>query len=299
MTKKKQITLLLLVLAVLLAAYLGLKAYNDWSYKKEAEKTSENLTVTDLNTDNIRTIRYTDGSDTVAFEKKNGVWYYTADEALPLKQSCAEEAVSSFCGVTGSRKLSHGDSADDYGLSEPSYTVVLTDAKGKETEVDIGNSTGSDYYLTADGGATIYTVSSTILDSLIFDTDSMIQNETFPDIDSPTLNSFTVKQNGKTLVSCSGDDEDLSSYGSELSGISLDTCVNYKAGSQELEQYGLDQKTRKEMTAVYEDSDKEKTQTFYMGTVFTEEDTDYAYMQLEGSEMVYKVFVSDVEKILN
>ena len=298
MTKKKQITVLFLALAVLLAAYLGLKAYNSWSYKTEMKKTSGELTVTDLDTKNVRKIHYTDGSDAVTFEKKEAVWYYAQDEALPLKQSLAEEAVSAFSSITGTRKLSSTDSMADYGLVSPACRIVLTDEAGNETKVDIGNSTGSDYYLTADGGATVYTVSSTILDSLIYDTASMIQTETFPEIDSKTLKAFTIKQRGKTLIRCSEGDDDLAEYGSELSGLSLDTCVNYKTSSAELKTYGLDKTERKEMIAVYDDSGKEKKQTFYMGSVFQENDTDYAYMQLKGSKMVYKVFVSDTEKLL-
>ncbi|MDE8732719.1 DUF4340 domain-containing protein [Eubacteriales bacterium DFI.9.88] len=298
MTKKKQITVLFLAAAVLLALYAGLKAYNSWSYKAETEKTSKELAATDLNAEDIQKINYTNGSDSVTFEKKENTWSYSQDEALPLKQSLAQEAVSAFCSVTGNRKLSGVDAMEDYGLASPAFSVVLTDGEGKETSVDIGSSTGTDYYLTADGGTTVFTVSSTILDSLIFDTASMIQTETFPEIDSKTLKSFTVKQKGKTLVSCSGDDEDLSEYGSELSGLSLDTCVNYKTSSGELDNYGLDQKERKEMTAVYDDSGKEKTQVFYMGQTFQENDTLYVYMQLKGSKMVYKVFVSDTEKLL-
>ena len=36
-----------------------------------------------------------------------------------------------------------------------------------------------------------------------------------------------------------------------------------------------------------------------MGTVFEEDETDYMYLQLAGSGMVYKVFVSDTEKLIS
>lgn len=297
MTKKKQMIALLMVLAALAAVYLGIKIYSDWNYQKEAEKTSEELAVTDLDTEKIQKVSYTDGANTVTFAKTEDTWGYTADAALPLKQSCAEDVVSDFADITGNRKLSDTDPADAYGLTSPAYTVTLTDSAGKETKVEVGNSTDTDYYLTADGGKTVFTVSSTIVDSLVFDTDAMIQTETFPAIDSDTLKSFTIEQKGKTLVSCT-DEEELSEYGSELSGISLDTCLTYKVTDKELKQYGLDKAARKTMTAVYTDGDTEKESVFYMGTVFKEEDTEYAYMQLKDSKMVYKVFVSDTEKLI-
>lgn len=311
MSKKKQFLLLAAVLLALAAAYLAIEAYQDWSYKKESREASEKLEITNLDGDSISSIRYSDTSETMEFTKEADAWYYEGDRELPLKQSCAEDAVDEFSKLEGTRRLTGAEEMASYGLDDPAYEIRLTDENGKETVVQIGDtsdSEDSEYYITADEGETIFTIGSSVPDSLIFDETSLIQNETFPEIDSSNLKEITIRKNGKVLDSCksTGDeedeeDEDLTTYGSELSGLSLDTCVTYNVKNGERKQYGLNQKARREVTAVYEDTDsgEEKTQVFYLGAVFEEEESDYVYLQLKGSKMIYKVFVSDTEKLIS
>lgn len=112
----------------------------------------------------------------------------------------------------------------------------------------------SDYYLTADNGKTIYTASSLLVEDLIFDEDLLIQNETFPEIDSSSLKSITKKRKGGKAETYSSRNEDSDS--------------------------------------------KEKTQTFYIGDVFDDEGDEAMYVQLKGSNMVYKVYASGMERLL-
>lgn len=320
MTKRKQFLRLFLILAALLFVYGGITLYNSWQQKDSA---SSGIRVVELDPEEIEEISYTDTVDTVTCRKDGGTWYEASDKNFPLKQSRAEDAVSSFTKITANRKLKEPEELESYGLDDPAYTVTMTDSQGSKTEIWIGSvASNSDYYLTADGGETIYTVSSLITEDLIFDESLLLQTETFPEIDSSNLISLKIEKNGKTLVNCEkeseededeNEDEDLiSTYGSELSGITLDTCVEYNAGKRKLKQYGLDTEKRKTVTAVYTDSETEddlsketksesddtSTQVFYMGTVFEESNVDYVYMQLKGSKMIYKVFVSDTEKLI-
>ncbi|MCB6992257.1 DUF4340 domain-containing protein [bacterium 210820-DFI.6.37] len=302
MTKKKQVSLLLLALLVFVLVYVGLNAYNSWKQKEEAASA---ITAVNLDAEDIQQITYTNTLETVTCEKEDGTWYNSADRNFPLKQSCAENAVSSFAKITANRILDQPDDLSGYGLDDPAYSVTLTDTRGNETEVWIGSAaSNSDYYLTADGGNTVYTVSSLILDNLIFEESQLLQLETFPEIDSATLKSLTIEKKGKTLSSCSAEEEDdadlISVYGSELSNIVLDECANYNVKKKELEKYGLDADTKKTVTAVYTDTDseEEQTQVFYLGTVFEEDGTDYVYLRLKGSRMVYKVYVSQAETLL-
>ena len=309
MTKKKQFFLLAAVLIALAMAYLAIEAYQDWSYKKENREASEKLKITSLDGDSVSSIRYSDSSGSMEFTKEEDTWYYEGDRELPLKQTCAKNVVEEFSNLQGTRRLTGAEEISSYGLDAPAYEVRLTGENGEETIVQIGDPSDSDaseYYITGDGGKTIFTIGSSVLDDLIFDETSLIQTETFPDIDSSNLKEITIRKNGEVLDSCKSagdeeeDDEDLTTYGSELSGLSLDTCVNYHVRSGERKRYGLNQKARREVTAVYEDGDsgKEKTQVFYLGTVFEEEESDYVYLQLKGSKMIYKVFISDTERLI-
>lgn len=312
MTKKKQLWILAAVFLILTAAYVGIGTYQDWNDQKEKEERAKALEVTDLNSDRVFAIAYTDSSEeTMRFSKEGDTWYYEGDRELPLKQSCAEDAVDEFSSLKAVRRLTGTEESSAYGFDDPSYKVRLTDQDGKETDIligDVSDSADSDYYITADGGKTIFTIRGSILDCLIFDEASLIQTETFPDINSTNLKKITIKKAGKVLDSCeakgekeSEADGDLTTYGSELSGISLDTCVSYNANSRQLKTCGLNQKSRREVTAVYEDADsgKQKTQVFYLGKVFEEDGSDCVYVQMKGSKQIYQIDVSDTEKLIS
>lgn len=305
MAKKRQFFILAAVAVLLLAVYVGVAQYKSWNEEKEEEREAENLSVTELSIGSVTGIRYSDSADTMGFTKEDGTWYYDGDRELPLKQSCAEEAVSGFSNIKAERRLAGAEEGDSYGFDAPSYTVELSDKEGQNTVIQIGDMTesGEDYYITADGGETVFTVGSSILYTLIFDKMSLVQTESFPDIDSSNLKEITIERKKETLEHCSSKEnkEELTTYGSELSGLSLDTCVTYNVKESQLKKYGLDPRTRKKVTAVYKDADskEKKTLTFYMGTVFEEDETDYMYLQLAGSGMVYKVFVSDTEKLIS
>lgn len=305
MAKKRQFLILAVVVVLLITAYVGIGQYKSWNEEKEKKREAENLSVTELSRDSVTGIRYSDSSNTLGFTKDDGTWYYDSDRQLPLKQSCAEEAVSGFSNIKATRRLAGAENGESYGFDAPSYTVELSDKEGQKTVIKIGDMTesGEDYYITADDGQTVFTVESSILDTLIFDKMSLVQTESFPDIDSSNLKEITIAQKKETLEHCSSKEnkDELTTYGSELSGLSLDTCVTYNVKDSQLKQYGLDRSTRKEVTAVYQDSDskEKKTLTFYMGTVFQEDETDYMYLQLAGSKLVYKVFVSDTEKLIS
>lgn len=242
------------VLALFLFIYEGVNLYSSWKADSSRDS-AEALTVTGLDTEDIRKIRYTNTAETVTCEKEGERWYYAKDKAFPLKQSCIEEAVGAFAQIRGNRKLEEAEDPASYGLEEPAYTVTLTDAKGKDTIIQIGDTAvNSDYYLTADNGKTIYTASSLLVEDLIFDEDLLIQNETFPEIDSSSLKSITKKRKGGKAETYSSRNEDSDS--------------------------------------------KEKTQTFYIGDVFDDEGDEAMYVQLKGSNMVYKVYASGMERLL-
>ncbi len=300
MTKKKQFVILLAVLALLTAVYMGISIYKEGQQEKESD--SEKQYAIQLEEDSIEKISYKDKTNTVTLEKRDNVWYNAKDQDFPLKQSCAQDVAEAFSQITANRKLSNPDALSGYGLEEPAYTVTLTEEDGEETVIEIGNTAAdSDYYLTADKGKTIYTVSSLITESLIFDEASLLQTENLPEIESENLQSFTIKQKGKTLVSYSNkqedDEEKLSDWASDLSILSLENCVTYKAGKKQLKKYGLNKNTRREITAVYQDSDSEENRELilYMGPSFEEESINYAYVQIKGSNMVYKVNLSGTD----
>ncbi len=307
MRKKKNAAIPLLIVTMLIAlvlAALGAWFFFQWQPKEEEPK-SQPLTVVQLNPEDIREISYTDSESTVTLRKKKGTWHWAKKKNFPLDQNDAESIVGAFSQITATDIVQNPDYLPNYGLMSPMYTITLTDKRKNKTVVKIGNmATDSDCYLTADEGQTIYMVDGHLTEQLLFDENELLQQDAFPEINGNTLHSIVIARNGKKLAACpskSKDDaENLMIYGEELSTIRLDECVNYHAKKSKLKDYGLHKTYRKKVTVVYEDADTglNKTQVFYMGKVFQEEDTDYVYMQLIGSRLVYKVYLSAVEKLI-
>lgn len=252
-----------------------------------------------------------------AEEKKNRT------DQLPLDQSTVTNALDSYSDLSGTRKLKKADVDEAYGLDSPAYTIAMEDSEGNVTEINIGDMTGEEYYITADGGETVYTVASTITSYMVFDVNSLVQYETFPTIYETIFDKIVVTQGGATLLDYdaeseeeseedsendSGSSEDKSSdeeslteiYAGEVGSIYFDDCVDYRADEDELAQYGLDESSRKEVTVTYEDTaeDETATVTFHMGDVTEEDDSTYVYIRLADSNMVYKVNADDMENLL-
>lgn len=79
--------------------------------------------------------------------------------------------------------------------------------------------------------------------------------------------------------------------------IILDDCVNYHIDEDELNRYGLNEDDRKTVKASYLDNEETKNIIFYLGKKFEENEVSYVYIQLKGSDMVYKTEASFLEEI--
>lgn len=306
MLKRKNMKRLLLILLALLLVYFMTSQYMSWKENQEQETEKENLSVTNIDEDAILSITYTDGQTTMGFELNDDTWLYDDDDTFPLRQSYMSELVGEIKQLIAERTIDELEPASEYGLEDPTYTVAITDAEGAVTTVKYGKLTANyNYYVTADGGESVFEIDSTLLDLLIFDEDDLLDHDVFPSISSSNLKSLTVEQGDDTLVECkaANDDEDedaddeLSAYGADLSAIYLEDCVDYNIKEKELSAYGLDEDSRKFVTAVYTDSDteEEKNVNFYMSESVTENDENYIYIQMKGSQFVYRVIVTEME----
>ena len=197
--KKKSMILLFAVLVVLVAAYFILQSWNKSQDKKEqAKEEAENIYITDIDT--ITDIKYNIGSGDMEFTKEDGTWYVTADKDFPLAQSYPEQMADTFKKLKAERELKDGDSLEDYGLTEPVYTVSLTDGEGGETTLYYGNAAGDDYYVTVGDEGKVYTVSSTTISDLQYSLEDMAQLDTYPNIGSGNLKKEVITQGGQTTT---------------------------------------------------------------------------------------------------
>ena len=181
--KNKGIFILATVLVILLAVYFGLRAWNQNEEKQqeEAEKEAQ-IHVTDTESRDITAMSFDVGNGELSFSKEGGAWKYTPDEDFPLDQSYPKNMASVLGDITADRELEDGDSLADYGLDEPVYTLSFTDKEENTTDLYFGNMTGDDYYVTVGDTGKVYTVASTVIESLNYTLEDMAQLDEYPSI---------------------------------------------------------------------------------------------------------------------
>lgn len=291
MSQKRTLSILVLVLAVLLVLYGGLRIYQN----RQSDDSDDTITIKDLSS--LTSISYNNGED-LSFVKEDGTWYYKNNKNYPIAQDTVDNLASTFQKMEAVRRLGKGDGLDDYGLKNPSYTVTVKDKDGTETSFYIGNAAGENYYLTVDDKSTIYTVSSDVVNSLSSTLDDFIQKDTFPTLSSGNITKVVVTQDGKKTTYKS--DDDIDSIGGGLGTFTFGNCENYAASDSDLSKYGLDEDSQITVKVSYKDTDDEnekKSVTLCIGS--KDSSGDYYYVKLSNSDMVYLGDADVIKNILN
>ena len=169
---RKKLMILAAAAAGILMLYIGISWYTGWSFEREAAEDASELRITDLKSSEISRFSYTDGSTTMTFYKKSGEWHISGNKKMEVDQDTVEDILDACCQLSGTRKLTDPDDPEDYGFNSPAYTVTLTAENDEKCKLEIGNMTGNGYYMTADGGKSVYTADSTITETLLFDKES-------------------------------------------------------------------------------------------------------------------------------
>lgn len=290
MKQKKSMLILVGILVALAILYIGLRFWNQKNSREEEEKIAVTEEV------KLSGLSYTDGTDTMAFKKEDGVWYYEADQEIPMDQTTVEDIVLKVENLSAVRELDNPDDLADYGLKEPAYTIRYTTEDEEENILYIGNTTGENYYVTINDTKKVYTIPSDLVTSLQFDLSGLVENDSVPSIGSGNLKKVEVTEDGMTNTY--EEEGELGELAGGFGTLSLTECVDYHVTEEKLPQYGLDEENRITEVATYRDSSTEKEETFtvYIGNV--EESGTYRYIMAKDSKMVYQVNKDIVKNII-
>ena len=165
--QKKQFLGMLLVLAVLAAAYGGIHVYNQKQEEKEAsEEEAEKLTVVDFKTDDVTAFSYVLGGQVYAYTKTDGEWTWDGDISLTLDTSQIDAMLDAVTGLTAESEITDGEDLAQYGLENPSGIITLTTADGTTTlQLGDKNAVTGQYYLKVAESDKIYLVSRDLSDT--------------------------------------------------------------------------------------------------------------------------------------
>lgn len=291
---------MLCILCILLAVYFVLKNWNrEQEEKEQAAEEAAQIYVTDTDAEDIVSFSLSMGNGALAFEKRDGQWYYTEDQDFPLDQSIPEQIAGQIGQIGADRELDDADALADYGLDEPAYTLEYTDASGETAAVDFGDLTGDYYYALVNGAAPVYTVSASFVDSLDYSLDDLAVLDDYPSIGSGNLVRESITRDGEvTTYDSENEDqaEDIAAVAGGLGAVTLSEAADYSVEDEDLESFGLDDVSRITVEAVYTEDEEEKTLTLYIGG----EDADgNRYVMINDSRIVYLISDEVCQNILN
>ena len=183
-------------------------------------------------------------------------------------------------------------------MDVPIYTIEYTDDNDDVISVYFGNNTGDNIYATLEGEKSIYTVSSQVIEDLNYTEEDLIQLDDYPSIGSGNLEKAVITQNKNSVVYDSADEtqtEQIIAIAGGLGTVQLSTTADYCAEEKELSEYGLDEDLRAAVEVTYQEDEKEKKLTLYIGNRVG----DDRYVMLNDSKIVYLVSDAICGNILN
>lgn len=174
--QRKQLMLLIAVLAILAIGYFVLKQYNASQEKKESADTG--IFLTEVNADEIVKITYDYDGATYSFEKDGDTWYDTADRSRKLTQYSITAMASNLAGLTATQVLENVTDLEQYGLTE-GYRVICFETATESVIYYLGdqNAITEEYYLCKPSESTVYLVGATLANRFNYTPEDLTEEE--------------------------------------------------------------------------------------------------------------------------
>ena len=226
------------------------------------------------------------------------VWLDAMDSAIPLNQEKFEAMAQNFLNLHAISEIDSADTASDYGMGNPVYTVTITDSEKGEITLSIGNKDADgNYYLSDEKN--IYLVKASTVDSLVFDYDTLVVREGLDiQVTAADLQNVSITMDGKTTSYKNSDTEAMTTIADGISNLKPFDYASYHVLNQELANADLTTDTRITFQAELTVNGEKKSLTIYVGT-YANPDQTYRYVQLDGSNMIMVVDNNIVLNLLN
>lgn len=150
MKKKRGLFVILagvVLLCVLIVCYFALlKANSSEEETTEEETTQEEVAA--IASDDISTLTFEAGDQTVTFQKAEDSWTLEGQEDFPVDASKVDSVVSCLASVKADRTLTDVEDPGEYGLDVPTNVIEVVKTDGSSEKITVGDknsSTGNTY----------------------------------------------------------------------------------------------------------------------------------------------------------
>ena len=310
-TQKKHLFLLggiVAALVIILAVVLAVKRSNAQQAAEEAARQEAESVITQTEA-SYTALTYDNGTTTLSFHlDEEGQWVWSDDPEFPLDDTTVQSILDLLADLRPQQTITDGDTLDAYGLDQPFATLTATQADGGTLTIALGNTT-TDGTIISD--ALYRYMSETIYD--------MCDLPELPVLTEDTIQSITVEGTVSTLLRPLGTETDedtgtetvtwaaggedvteLESTGdllSDLEGISLTKCVDYKPTDEAAELCGFSA-PRAVVTVLYlTETGTESSLTLTFGS--DNLDGTGCYVRVNDDPTIYQVDSGDADAILS
>ncbi len=277
MKKRKNLPLLILLIAfvVLCVIYLLLKNYV--SKTEEAESSSdEGTTVYEIDSDDIAKLSFYISDEKYTFIQGDDGWTLKNHDTYPVDEDQIGNLTSALSDVKAQRELDDVDDLSEYGLDDPEDVVTIKDTDGNKTKITIGDTNEAAsycYIYLNDDTDKVYAISSDFATVFSGNLTNYAKEDSFPTISSSNVTQLQVSGGDSDYTFSQEDDSsnwiltDAQGNETEISTTNMSTVlsaateISYSSfleyDCQDFSQYGLDQPART-VTITYtstEDSD--------------------------------------------
>ena len=196
--KKNLITLLVLcaVLAVCLILYFLMPSK---SGKKDSDpdKDKKQITVDTITADTIQRMTFEkNGKEIWALSHEKDHWKFSDGASIPVNEEKVTAITDALNPLKAVEKIEDGvQQLDQYGLKNPSMTLIVTAKDGREYKYDIGRKVPKEnmgYYSKSNAGDTIYCLDETLVTSINVAKNKMIKMDKLPQIEADYMTYICV-----------------------------------------------------------------------------------------------------------
>lgn len=162
--QKKQFIGICVLVIVCVAAYFGLKTYNEKAAEQEQkEEESKKIEAVSIDKDAVKSFSYQIDGNTITFEKEEDTWYYQPDHSINIDQDAISTMLDAVTAVTAEEKLENVEDTSEYGFDSPTNVLTFTMEDGTRTiTIGMQNEITSEYYIMDNNSSAIYVVETNL-----------------------------------------------------------------------------------------------------------------------------------------
>ena len=177
--KKKGLIAVLIVLILLIAAFFGLRKYNE--IQEEKESVDESVTVLNIDTSEVTEYSVKNSNGEFVFTRSGDGWLGSGEAAgidnLDIDE--IEGRLSDACSLTAEYCIDEPLDPSEYGLDEPEITVTIKTKNHGDIQLNYGddNSSVNMRYVSVSNDDKVYLLSMYNAGRFDFTTDGITKDE--------------------------------------------------------------------------------------------------------------------------